>query len=193
MQFRVNQAINAKYEIHRANNPLIRQVVVPNKLSFHPEEFMDSTQWIVSTPATTGEFTAVGYFFARDIYEQLHVPIGLIYDNWGGSQVESWISREAMLGSDALGNYARQMSDNWDTTNTRVEKIFRDTLHNKKWRKNFQSEFGTICELQAIRFPDGCLLQHPVAGTGSAFRDIAVKGIWKEKSGWIPSRQHSPL
>ena len=128
MQFRVNQAINAKYEIHRANNPLIRQVVVPNKLSFHPEEFMDSTKWIVSTPTTTGEFTAVGYFFARDIYEQLHVPIGLIYDNWGGSQVESWISREAMLGSDALGNYARQMSDNWDTTNTRVEKIFRDTL-----------------------------------------------------------------
>ena len=37
MQFRVNQAINAKYEIHRANNPLIRQLAVPNKLSFHPE------------------------------------------------------------------------------------------------------------------------------------------------------------
>ena len=61
MQFRVNQAINAKYEINRANNPLIRQVVVPNKLSFHPEEFIDSTEWIVSNPATTGEFTAVGY------------------------------------------------------------------------------------------------------------------------------------
>ncbi|MEJ0080370.1 MAG: hypothetical protein WDM78_05300 [Puia sp.] len=62
MQFKVNQAINAKYEIHRANNPLIRQVVIPNKLSFHPEEFIDSTQWIISTPKTTGEFTAVGYF-----------------------------------------------------------------------------------------------------------------------------------
>ncbi len=128
MQFRVGQANNAKYEIRRANNPLIRQVVVPNKLSFHPEEFIDSTEWIVSTPATTGEFTAVGYFFARDIFEQLHVPVGLIYDNWGGSQLESWISRESMLGSDELKTYARQMSDNWDTTNNRVEKIFRDTL-----------------------------------------------------------------
>src|SRR5664279_6008765 len=49
MQFRVNQAINAKSEIHRANNPLIRQVVVPNKLSFHPEEFIDSTQWVISS------------------------------------------------------------------------------------------------------------------------------------------------
>lgn len=128
MQFRVNQAINAKSEIHRANNPQIRQVVIPNKLSFHPEEFIDSTQWIVSTPATTGEFTAVGYFFARDIYARLHVPVGLIYDNWGGSQVESWISRDAMLGSDELRDYAHQMSNNWDITNERVEKIFRDTL-----------------------------------------------------------------
>ncbi len=128
MQFRVNQAINAKFEIHHANNSLIRQVVVPNKLSFHPEEFIDSTQWIVSTPSTTGEFTAVGYFFARDIYERLHVPVGLIYDNWGGSQVESWISHDAMLGSDELKDYARQMPGSWDSTNNRVEKIFRDTL-----------------------------------------------------------------
>jgi sialate O-acetylesterase len=128
MQFRVNQAINAKFEIHHANNPLIRQVVVPNKLSFFPEEFIDSTLWIVSTPSTTGEFTAVGYFFARDIYERLHVPVGLIYDNWGGSQAESWISRDAMLGSDELKDYARQMPGSWDETNNRVEKIFRDTL-----------------------------------------------------------------
>jgi len=128
MQFRVNQAINAKFEIHHANNPLIRQVVVPNKLSFHPEEFIDSTKWVVSSLSTTGEFTAVGYFFARDIYERLHVPVGLIYDNWGGSQVESWISRDAMMGSDELRDYARQMPGNWDETNNQVEKIFRDTL-----------------------------------------------------------------
>jgi sialate O-acetylesterase len=128
MQFRVNQAINAKFEIHRANNSLIRQVAVPNALSFHPQEFIDSTQWIVSSPATTGEFTAVGYFFANYIYERLKVPVGLIYDNWGGSQVESWISRNAMLGSDELKGYASQMSNNWDSTNKRIEKIFRDTL-----------------------------------------------------------------
>ncbi|MEJ0080371.1 MAG: hypothetical protein WDM78_05305 [Puia sp.] len=58
----------------------------------------------------------------------MHVPVGLIYDNWGGSQVESWISRESMLSSSELAAYARQMSDNWDTTNIRAEKVFRDTL-----------------------------------------------------------------
>jgi len=128
MEFKVRQAINAKYEINRANNPLIRQVSIPKKLSFHPEEFVDSTQWIISSPQTTGEFSAVGYFFARDIFERLHVPVGLINDNWGGSQVESWISRDAMSGSDELKQYGKQMPDNWDESNTRIEKKFRDEL-----------------------------------------------------------------
>jgi len=128
MEFRVRQAMNAKYELHRANNSLIREVDIPHKLKFHPEEFVDSTQWIISTPETTGEFTAVGYFFARDIFEQLHVPVGLIYDNWGGSQVESWISRDAMLGSDELKDYVKQMPDNWDESNARVEKEIISTL-----------------------------------------------------------------
>ncbi len=122
MQFRVSQSINAKYELHRANNSLIRQVVIPNKLSFKPEQFVDSTQWVLSNPHTTEEFTAVGYFFARQIFEKLHVPVGLIYDNWGGSQVESWISRDAMLGSEELKEYVKQMPDNWDESNARVEK-----------------------------------------------------------------------
>lgn len=128
MQFRVNQALNAKFEMHHANNPLIRQVVIPNKLALQPQEFIDSTRWVVSTPATTGEFTAVGYFFARDIYAKLKIPVGLIYDSWGGSQVESWISRSAMQNSNELKDYALQMPGSWDMTNERVEKIFRDTL-----------------------------------------------------------------
>ena len=128
MEFKVRQAFNAKYEIHRAGNPMIRQVSIPRKLSLQPETFVDSTQWEISSPQTTGEFTAVGYFFARDIYERIHVPVGLIYDNWGGSQVESWISREAMLGSDELKDYARQMPESWETNDKRVEKQYSDTL-----------------------------------------------------------------
>jgi len=128
MQFRVRQALNAKYEIHRANNPLIRQLNIPNMLSFKPEEFIDSAQWIISTPETTGDFTAVGFFFARDIYARLHVPVGLIYDNWGGSNVECWISKNDMLGSDELKEYAQQMSDSWNQTNARIEKQLTSTL-----------------------------------------------------------------
>ena len=155
MQFRVRQAINAKYEIHRANNPLIRQLSIPNMLSFQPEEFIDSAQWILSTPETTGEFTAVGFFFARDIYEKLHVPIGLIYDNWGGSHVESWISKNDMLGSDELKEYARQMSGNWDQTNARIEKQLNATLtkNNNGVKPDMHEE--DYPETRLLHFPDG--------------------------------------
>jgi sialate O-acetylesterase len=133
MEFRVRQAINANYEIHRANNPLIRQLNIPNKLSFQPESFIDSADWILSTPQTSGEFTAVGYFFARDIYEQLHVPIGLIFDNWGGSNVESWISKNDMMGSEDLKEYAGQIPDNWEQTDARIEKQLSKTLINNNY------------------------------------------------------------
>jgi sialate O-acetylesterase len=135
MEFKVRQAINARYEIHRANNPLIRQLNVSKKLSFQPERWMDSTKWIISSPQTTGEFTAVGYFFAADIYERLHVPIGLINDNWGGSQVESWISRDFMMSSDVFKEYARQMPDSWKESNARAERKFRDTLEKHNYGK----------------------------------------------------------
>ncbi len=131
MEFKVRQAVNAKYEIHRANNPMIRQVRIPNKLSYQPERYVDSTRWIISSPETVGEFTAVGFFFARDIYEKLHVPVGLIYDNWGGSQVESWISRSAMMSSGDLNEYARQMPANWDETNEQIEKKLIEGLSQK--------------------------------------------------------------
>jgi sialate O-acetylesterase len=144
MEFKVRQANNAGFEIHRANNPLIRQVSIPHKLSLQPETFVDSTQWVVSSPQTTGEFTAVGYFFARDIFERMHVPVGLIYDNWGGSQVESWISQASMLNTEELRDYAMQMPANWNTTEARTEKIFSDTLKNKNGGKMPEMDLESI-------------------------------------------------
>ena len=144
MQFKVRQVINAKYEIHRADNPLIRQVSIHDKLSFQPEPFVDSTLWVTSSPQTTGEFTAVGYFFAKNIYERLHVPIGIINDNWGGSQVESWISKDAMMGSDDLREYAKQMPDNLDESNARIEKKFKTLFTNQHTGKMPDTDEGSV-------------------------------------------------
>lgn len=130
MEFKVRQVINANYEMHRATNPQIRQVSIPYKLSLQPETWTDSTHWVVSNPESVGEFTAVGYFFARDIYEHLHIPVGLISDSWGGSQVESWISRKVMEGSDELKEYAKQMPDSWEKINERIEKQYIGLLTN---------------------------------------------------------------
>lgn len=52
-------------------------------------------EWVVCTPQTVGEFSAVGYFFARKIYEEKGVPVGIINSSWGGTDIETWISGDA--------------------------------------------------------------------------------------------------
>ena len=49
-------------------------------------------QWDVCTPETVKEFTAVGYFFGRDLHKARRVPVGLIHSSWGGTPAEAWTS-----------------------------------------------------------------------------------------------------
>jgi sialate O-acetylesterase len=135
MEFKVRQVVNASYEMHRADNSMIRQVTIPDQLSLQPELWTDTTHWVISNPESIGGFTAVGYFFAKDIFERVHVPIGLINDNWGGSQVESWISRDAMKGSAELWEYEKQIPGSWEEINTKIEKRYVGLLTNRQTGK----------------------------------------------------------
>ncbi|MEP6734154.1 MAG: sialate O-acetylesterase [Chryseolinea sp.] len=95
MEFSVSSTKNADVEIQQANYPDIRQFLVAKSVSSKPEEEVKGGDWKGCSPATAGEFTAVGYFFARDLYNTLKVPIGLINTSWGGTHSETWTSREA--------------------------------------------------------------------------------------------------
>jgi len=100
MEFAVRSAINSEKEIADANYPQIRQIKVPNTVSVTPKDDIAGGEWKICSPETSGEFTAVGYFFARELYNQLHVPIGLINTSWGGTHVETWTSRHGFEESD---------------------------------------------------------------------------------------------
>lgn len=52
-------------------------------------------QWVVSSPNSVGEFSAVAYFFGRELQRNLGVPVGLICSSSGGSSIEAWVSRDA--------------------------------------------------------------------------------------------------
>ena len=90
---------NYEQEIAAANYPMIRHFKVPNTVSSLPKEDVTGGEWKVCSPATAGDFTAVGYFFARELYNKLKVPIGLLNTSWGGTMVETWTSREAFENS----------------------------------------------------------------------------------------------
>ncbi|HEY0433103.1 MAG TPA: sialate O-acetylesterase, partial [Chitinophagaceae bacterium] len=91
---------NYQQEIAAANYPQIRHMKVPNTVAATPQKDIPSGQWQVCSPQTAGDFTAAGYFFARELYNALKVPIGLINSSWGGTHVETWTSREAFEGSE---------------------------------------------------------------------------------------------
>ncbi|WP_338731588.1 sialate O-acetylesterase [Mangrovimonas cancribranchiae] len=104
MEFTVKQSNNAEAEIANANYPLIRQFWIEQDVSSAPKEHLKGASWSVCSPETVGQFTAAGYFFARDIYNQLNVPIGLINTTWGGTCVETWTSNEALTSSDEFSS-----------------------------------------------------------------------------------------
>ena len=109
MEFQVRGVINASKEIQSADFSQIRQIKVPNTVSASPKDDISGGEWLVCSPQTVADFTAVGYFFARELYNQLHVPVGLINTSWGGTMVETWTSRGAFEKSDEFKSMIASM------------------------------------------------------------------------------------
>ncbi|WP_326993607.1 sialate O-acetylesterase [Chitinophaga sp. 212800010-3] len=96
MEFALKNVQNNAEEIKAANYPQIRELTVPRNTSLTPQPDILPASWKVCTPETAGTFSAVAYFFARKLQEELHVPIGLIHSSWGGTNVETWTSTAAL-------------------------------------------------------------------------------------------------
>jgi sialate O-acetylesterase len=90
---------NSEEEIRNANQPNIRLLFVRHKASDHPLQDYEQS-WTACTPETAKSFSAVAYFFGRQLTQQEHVPIGLIDSTWGGTPAEAWVSLQG-LSSDA--------------------------------------------------------------------------------------------
>ena len=89
MEFTVNGALNAPKEIADANFPLIRHFTVVKTQQKEPQDDCKG-KWEVCSPQTVAGFTAVGYFFGRQLQQNLKVPVGLIHSSWGGTAAEQW-------------------------------------------------------------------------------------------------------
>jgi sialate O-acetylesterase len=100
MEWTVGLSTNAKKEIASANYPFIRHLKIPHSVNSLPELNSKPAKWQECDSTTVANFTAIGYFFARNIYDSLKIPIGLINTCWGGTNIETWISREGFEGSD---------------------------------------------------------------------------------------------
>ncbi len=109
MEWTVRNSNNAAAEINAGNYPMIRHIAIPKSVSLEPKEDIVSGEWKVCSPETVGDFTAVGYYFARELFTEINVPIGLIHTSWGGTHSETWTSREAFEKSDAFSDMIARM------------------------------------------------------------------------------------
>ena len=91
----------AAAEVAAADFPLIRQFKVARAVAEKPTATLQG-DWAVCSPATAGNFTAVGYFFARELSRRLGVPVGIINSTWGGTPIESWMSAEVLASDPAF-------------------------------------------------------------------------------------------
>ena len=91
MQMAVRQSANGEKEIAAAKYPKIRLFSVERRVAETPQEDCKG-KWVECSPETVGDFSAVGYFFGRELHKELDQPIGLIHTSWGGTPAEAWTS-----------------------------------------------------------------------------------------------------
>ena len=92
MEMPLARARDAEKEIAAANFPLLRHLRIEHAVAESPADTVATGGWQSATPATAGAFTAIGYFFARDLHKKLGVPVGIIHSSWGGTAIEVWMS-----------------------------------------------------------------------------------------------------
>ncbi|HUE73878.1 MAG TPA: sialate O-acetylesterase [Pirellulaceae bacterium] len=95
MEWTVAQSANPADEAKTADDPQIRMIKVEKIPSQKPADDIQG-QWQVCSPESAPKFSAVGYFFARHLHNELKVPIGMINTSWGGTICEAWTSDEAL-------------------------------------------------------------------------------------------------
>lgn len=121
MQMKVSETSNAQKEISNANFSEIRLFTVPTTVSTTPLETVSNASWEICSPETVKYFSAVGYYFGRDVYKEINVPIGLIHSSWGGTCVETWTSKASIT---KLPNYENmgERIDNYDPEKLKAQK-----------------------------------------------------------------------
>lgn len=104
--------------IAAADFPQIRLFSVPRQFAIAPQADCDGA-WQVCTPDTAREFSAVAFYFGRQLHQKLHVPIGLIHTSWGGTVAEAWMSESALR---AFGGFDAEL-----------DKLQTPDLHDEKF------------------------------------------------------------
>jgi sialate O-acetylesterase len=95
MEWPTHLTTSAEEAIPKSKNPKLRLFTVPKVTSDRPLHDVKG-KWVEANPETVKNFSAVAYYFGRDLQRALDVPVGLIHTSWGGTRAEAWTRREVL-------------------------------------------------------------------------------------------------
>ncbi len=141
MEFGLKGANNGMQEVEAAKVPKIRLFRVEKATSREPLKDCKG-QWMECTPETAGGFSAVAYFFGRDLQKVLDVPVGLIGTYWGGTPAEAWTSADILKSDtdfkaiydrfqESLANYPKA-KENWEANRESIMKKWEESAKKAK-------------------------------------------------------------
>jgi len=129
MEFNLSSAIHAEEEIASSNYPEIRLFTVKKRIAQSPQENLEEGEWWNCSPISSPHFSAVAYFFGRELYRKLKVPIGLINTSWGGTVAETWTSPETISNNPDFAPMLENLKKiDLNEYGKSVEKELRDRL-----------------------------------------------------------------
>ncbi|MFB6457832.1 sialate O-acetylesterase [Chitinophaga sp. Hz27] len=155
--------------IKSASNPDIRQFNVSTTITWDgPQEDYKSGAWTTVSPQSISSFSAVGYFFADQLYQRYHIPIGIIKCATGGSTAEAWLDENTLQQFPDLLSIAKQFQQKNYVDSLKAH----DTYVNDVWYTHlWQSDAG----LQAP------VKWYETANDYSSWQTFKVPSLWKEQ------------
>ena len=169
MEFPLSLSSNAAEEIKKADYPFIRQFNVPKIVSLQPENDFKGGEWKEVNPGNVGNLTAVGYFFAKELYNKLKIPIGIISSNVGGTIIETWIGRNAFMQSNAFNKMIKEVPT------ATVEELEKERLD--KLISEVDSSQGSLPSANEV------IAWKELSYNDADWKTENVPGLWETK-GW---------
>lgn len=168
-----------------SENDFIRQFEVPDRYDFKtPHHDLDGGKWVSANPNTILDFSAVAYFFAKDLYARYKVPVGIINAALGGSPVEAWLSEDALIHFPDVLQEAQKFKDDLYVSNVEAQNRERSIA----WYSKLQSIDAGSSKWNQVTLDDADWKTIILPGNWNSPPEAPTNGsVWFRKTITIPA------
>lgn len=166
------KVMNYEQEVAEATYPSIRLLQVKKTTALTPMDDVEMNMggWQECSSATVPEFSAIAYFYARELWKELNVPIGVIDCTWGGTPAEAWTSLGTLKQVTGFQNEAAKM-ESLGFDKERIVAAYRQEM--KEWQELFAAKDAGL--------NNGIPQWTASLQTGNAWKTMELPGYWENK------------